>query len=90
MPPSAPMKTPLPVIAATRSRGNHCVLALSMAINPAAMPMPVMKRPMPSMITPSARAQIKKPEAAVSASTLCTRRAPKMSSAMPTGSCVAA
>ena len=75
-PPMPPTKTPAPVNAATRSRGNHSVCPLINPISPEAMPMPVTNRPQPSMKGPAAAALRAKPRQARAAEAHCTRRGP--------------
>ena len=90
MPPKAATNTPAPVIAATRWRGRNWVCAVSIAIMPTLMPMPVMKRPTANPITPVDRAHSAKPAAATSARLRCTRRTVNRSIASPTGNCASA
>ncbi len=90
MPPMPARNSPAPVTAATRCFGYHCVLALSIAISPAASPKPQTMRPSASTQTSGASALITKPAAETSASVLCTLRGPCRSSAMPIGNCASA
>ena len=89
-PPMEAKNRPAPVTAATRSFGYHCVLALSIAISPAATPTPATQRPAASIQTSADNALMLKPVAATRASVACTRRGPFKSNAKPIGNCAMA
>jgi hypothetical protein len=88
--PSAPIAVAMPVTCATLLRSNQSACALMSAIRPAEMPTPRTIRATASPAKPVDSAKVAKPTAAISISTVCTRRAPNASSATPSGNCATA
>lgn len=79
-----------PAYDACRSRGYHALIAFSGAMRHADTPAPMIARATARLASDSASANSVAPSAASVSSTGSTRRGPKRSSRMPTGTCIAA